>query len=223
MKEDIEKTKNSDAAEKERKINAYRQANQKSMKNQIVFVGSSLMEMFPIEELLKQRGDEANVYNRGVGGFTTSELLGVMNECIIDLQPSKIFINIGTNDLSNPDISQEEMIGNYDKILSRIESELPDAEVYLMAYYPINYEAAADSMKACLKIRTNEKINEANKAVQELARKYQVKYIDVNKNLKDEKGRLRADYTIEGMHINEAGYQAILDDVLQYVHEPKWK
>lgn len=89
-----------------------------------------------------------------------------------------------------------------------------------MAYYPVNYEAADESMKACLQIRTNEKIALANEKVARLAAKHHQRYIDINRNLKDEQGRLKAEYTIEGMHINEDGYRAIFDDIMSYVNEP---
>lgn len=92
-----------------------------------------------------------------------------------------------------------------------------------MAYYPVNYEAAAEYMKECLKIRNNEKITAANLEVRKLAEKHGQKYIDINNNLKDEQGMLKAEYTIEGMHINESGYRAIYDDLMVYVKEPKWK
>lgn len=92
-----------------------------------------------------------------------------------------------------------------------------------MAYFPINYEAATEEMKPCLLIRTNERINEANKAVAELARKHQARYIDINDPLKDADGNLRADYTIEGMHIKEEGYRSIFPMFMKYALEPKWK
>lgn len=89
-----------------------------------------------------------------------------------------------------------------------------------MAYYPVNYEAAAENMKECLKIRTNEKIRVANTKVKMLAKKHDERYIDINKNLTDEQGRLKAEYTIEGLHINEDGYRAIYEDIMTYVKEP---
>lgn len=42
------------------------------------------------------------LYNRGIGGFTTTELLEAMDECILELQPAHLFLNIGTNDLERP-------------------------------------------------------------------------------------------------------------------------
>ena len=206
--------------DKERKLENYREKNKEAVYGQVVFAGSSLMEMFPINKLLEEHGDDTIIYNRGIGGYVTNELLQVTDVCITDLKPKKVFLNIGTNDLSNPQIPISQMIENYDRILCKIEEALPQAEIYLMAYYPVNYEAAAEEMKECLKIRTNEKIERANEEVKKLAQKHGQHYIDVNKNLKDEQGRLKAEYTIEGMHIKEEGYAAIYDDVMRYVKEP---
>lgn len=206
--------------DKERKLKNYREKNKEAVYGQVVFAGSSLMEMFPINKLLEEHGDDTIIYNRGIGGYVTNELLQVTDVCITDLKPKKVFLNIGTNDLSNPQIPISQMIENYDRILCIIEEALPQAVIYLMAYYPVNYEAAAEEMKECLKIRTNEKIERANEEVKKLAQKHGQHYIDVNKNLKDEQGRLKAEYTIEGMHIKEEGYAAIYDDVMRYVKEP---
>lgn len=205
--------------DKEMKIMRYREENKTVKYGQTVFTGSSLMEMFPINKLLEEHNDSTIIYNRGIGGFVSRELLEVVDVCAIDLKPSKIFINIGTNDLSDSRISISELMENYDKIISEIEAKLPEAIIYLMAYYPVNYEAAAENMKECLKIRNNEKIRTANAEVKKLAEKHSQRYIDINKNLMDEQGRLKAEYTIEGLHINEDGYRAVYDDIMIYVKE----
>lgn len=203
--------------DKEIKIERYAEENKSAQKGQTVFSGSSLMEMFPINKLLKEHGDNTVIYNRGIGGFITDELLEVVDVCVTDLMPSKVFINIGTNDLSRSDTPISQLIDNYDKIITAIEAAVPNVKIYLMAYYPVNYEAASEKMKECLKIRTNEKITAANAEVKKLAEKHGQRYIDINRNLKDERGRLRAEYTIEGMHINEDGYRAVYDDIMEYV------
>ena len=206
--------------EKEQMVEDFHVWNESAKKGQTVFTGSSLMEMFPIEEWVKELGEDAPVvYNRGVGGYRTTDLLPILDACVFELEPSKLFINIGTNDLSDPDITIEEVMERYDQIITMIEEKLPDVVIYMMAYYPINYEAATEEMKPCLLIRTNEKINEANKQVAKIAAKHGQKYINVNAPLTDEQGRLKAEYTIEGMHINQEGYRAIFEDVLKYVRE----
>lgn len=209
--------------DKEMKIIRYREQNAEVIPGQIVFAGSSLMEMFPINKLQKEKGDKTIIYNRGIGGFVSEELLKALDVCVLDLKPFRVFINIGTNDLSNPQISISELIKRYDRILTVMEEQLPGVEIYLMAYYPINYEAAAEDMKECLKIRTNEKISLANAEVEKLAYRHNQKYIDINRNLKDEQGRLKAEYTIEGMHITEDGYRSVYEEIMAYVREPRWK
>ena len=206
--------------EKEQMVRDFHVWNQSAVKGQIVFTGSSLMEMFPIEEWVKELGQDAPiVYNRGVGGYRTTDLLPILDACVFELEPRKVFINIGTNDLSDPDIPIEKVMEQYDRIIAQIEEKLPGVMIYMMAYYPINYEAAAEEMKPCLLIRTNEKIRAANEQVEKLAAKHGQKYINVNAPLMDEQGRLKAEYTIEGMHIKPEGYRAIFDDVMKYVKE----
>ena len=189
--------------DKEMKVERYRDLNKTALKGQVVFTGSSLMEMFPINKLLEEHHDSTVIYNRAVGGFITDELLKVIDVCAVDLMPSKVFINIGTNDLSRSSIPISQVIDNYSKILGEIE-KVPDVKIYLMAYYPVNYEAAAPEMKECLK---------------KLAERHGQRYIDISRNLKDDRGRLKAEYTIEGMHIKEEGYRAIYDDIMKYVKE----
>lgn len=197
------------ALTKEEKVRRYEAWNKAAQKGQTVFAGSSLMEMFPIEKFVREEGLPVTVYNRGVGGYVTEELLENLGPCILELAPSRLFLNIGTNDLSDPQKPLETMLQTYGTILTRIRLALPDCRIYLMAYYPVNYEAATEEMKVCLKIRTNEKICRANEGVKALAPQYRAQYIDVNQPLLDGAGNLRAEYTLEGMHLNEQAYRAV--------------
>lgn len=206
--------------EKEQMVKDFHVWNEDAIKGQTVFTGSSLMEMFPIEKWVKELGPNAPiVYNRGVGGYRTTDLLPILDACVFELKPRKVFINIGTNDLSDGNIPLETVMSNYDQIITQIEEKLPGVIIYMMAYYPINYEAATDEMKPCLLIRNNEKINRANEMVAQLAAKHGQKYINVNAPLMDEQGRLKVQYTIEGMHIKPEGYRAIFEDIMAYVME----
>ena len=136
-------------------------------------------------------------------------LLTNLAVCVLDLAPRMLFLNIGTNDLSDASRPMAQIMGTYRTILEKVLQALPDVQIYLMAYYPINEEAATPEMKPCLRVRTNEKIAQANAEVQKLAKSLHLHYIDVNAPLKDEQGRLRAEFTYEGMHIRPEGYRTI--------------
>ena len=79
-----------------RRKEQFRRLNPFCRKGQIVFAGSSLMEQFPVEELLEDMELDYCVYNRGNSGYVSSQMLEDLNEMVLDLAPSKLFINIGT-------------------------------------------------------------------------------------------------------------------------------
>lgn len=207
--------------EKKDKLERYKILNNYVKKGQILFVGSSLMEQFPIYEFIQDYDIRATIYNRGVGGFTTADMLTELDHMVYALEPSKIFINIGTNDLNAIDYTKEGLMERYKIILTNIMEHLPDAKIYVMAYYPINgvHDFNNPSMKEALKIRTNTRIQEANEAVEALAISLGLKFINVNRNLYDSDGNLKYQYSIEGMHMYANGYRAILDDLMIYVLE----
>ena len=204
---------------KEYKIERYKKMNKSAQKGSVLFAGSSLMEMFPVEKFAQEDNLPLIVYNRGVGGFITDELIQNIDTCILDLAPSKLFLNIGTNDLSDSSRTISAIMENYSAIIETVVRTLPQTKIYLMAYYPVNYEAASPEMKDCLKIRNNEKISLANAEVRQLAERFGAKYIDVNAPLKDKNGNLRAEFTIEGMHINEEGYRAVYPLIKPFILE----
>ncbi len=214
---------NSEAIDKEKleKIKQYKILNQYIKTGQILFTGSSLMEQFPIYEFIQDYDIGETIYNRGVGGFTTAQMLQYMDTMIFDLKPSKVFLNIGTNDLNVPDYSPEAFMGRCETIVKEIKEHLPECKIYYMAYYPVNGDDdfGDENMKQVLKIRTNSRINEANYALEQMAVKNNIKFININGNLYDGNGNLRQEYSIEGMHMYPNGYHAILEDIMKYVRE----
>lgn len=198
----------------------YSVLNQNVRKGEILFTGSSLMEQFPINELLMTNGMEQVIYNRGIGGFTTNDMLQHMEEMVFGTEPSRIFINIGTNDIGSPDYELEVLMENYEKIISLIQKRLPAAEINMMAYYPVNETdklPEGEWGKMMFVTRTNENIHIANDAVEKLAAKMGCRFINVNQGLTDENGKLKKEFTIEGIHMYANGYQVVLDNLKKYL------
>lgn len=204
------------ARTKQDKLERFKRLNRYVRPGQVLFVGSSLMEQFPIHELAQGLGLPCMIYNRGVGGFTTQELLDAMDVCVYELRPAHVFINIGTNDLNGPDYRQEALIDRYARILRGIREHLPEAKLYLLAYYPVSTAVGGrlPYMKELLRHRTNERIQAANVAVRVLAEQFGAEFLDLNGPLYDGQGELKAEYTIEGMHMYANGYMPILEQLL---------
>ena len=198
------------------KLESYRQLNRLAKKGQVVFTGSSLMEQFPLNEMLQGEALPYRVYNRGMSGFVAPQLLQVLDVCVYELAPAHVFLNIGTNDMSRPDYSQEALLACYRRILEEILSHVPGVKLHLLAYYPVNPDLEGQEGWAAeaLRYRTNQVLREANRGVEALAREMGAEYLDLNAPLLDSQGRLRAQYTKEGIHLYPAGYQAVLGELL---------
>ncbi len=184
-------------------------SNVTALPGQAVFAGSSLMEYFPVERFALEDSLPVAVYNRGVGGTVTLDLLDNIGVCITDLSPRILFINIGTNDLSIPGVSVDEIVGRYSDIIDIVRSRLPDCRVVMMAYYPVNIEVCSERMSSALRERTNEKLRLANDAVAGLAARKGAVFLDANGPITDGLGRLREEFSVDGMHITEEGYRAV--------------
>lgn len=202
--------------EKQQKLECFKRLNAYVKPRQIVFAGSSLMEQFPVNELMMGQNIPLSIYNRGIGGYTTSELMETMQVCIYDLEPSYVFLNIGTNDLNDADYVEDAFIGRYAAILRGLKEHLPETKVYLLSYYPVNNRVAENrfGMAELLKNRTNSRIHEANAAVKRMAEENGVDYLDVNSGLYDENGELKEEFTVDGMHMYANGYQAVWQELL---------
>lgn len=206
--------------EQQDKLERYRVLNRNVKKGQILFTGSSLMEQFPVNELLMTNGMSQIIYNRGIGGFTTDDMLEHMEEMVFAPEPSRIFINIGTNDIGTPGYKLEVLLEKYERILALIRERLPETEINMLAYYPVNEVdrlSVGEWVKYQFITRTNENIRIANEALEKLAAKMGCRFLNVNQGLTDESGKLKKEYTVEGIHMYANGYQVVLDNLRPYL------
>ncbi|MBR0408491.1 MAG: hypothetical protein IJI53_10675 [Clostridia bacterium] len=205
--------------EKERKLENYRQQNAYIRKGETLFTGSSLMEGFPITEYCLNEGLPI-AYNRGIGGYTTDEFLAAIDTVLLDPQPRKLFLNIGTNDINFRQDGEDwfdHLSRNERTICEIIRDKLPDTEVYLMAYYPVNWDAPGAKASGGLGARTNENVDKANRMVEALAKEFGFHYIDVNGGLKDENGNLKVQHTRDGIHFDSAAYRTVFERLRPYL------
>ncbi len=204
------------------KVRAFSDLNKFAKKHEIVLTGSSLCEQFPINEMLMSLGSDKIVYNRGIGGDVMGGLKKRLNESVFELEPKKLFINIGTNDISAPDYSREKLFSDYKEILSEIKEKLPECKIYVLAYYPVNRELSwftdedIARVKNTFGARTNEEIIAVNKELEKMAEETDCEYIDVFTCLLGENGNMKEEYCKDGMHIYPVGYLEVLKVLLPY-------
>ena len=187
----------------------YRDLNQLAVKEPaIIFIGDSIVEYFPLHELVQS---PKTLVNRGIRGYKTDLLLENLDAHLFGQALDKVFLLIGTNDIGK-EMPQAETLANLEAVIQEISRDYPLAQIQLLSVLPVNEQ---EQYKGTVYIRTNEKIQALNRAYQELAQAYyQVSYVDVYSSLLDEVGQLAEAYTTDGLHLSVAGYR-ILAQALQ--------
>lgn len=197
--------------EQENILMTYRKLNQAPLKEPgLIFLGDSIVEYFPIHELLQS---PKYMVNRGVRGYRTDLLQTHLDAHVFGTELDQIFLLIGTNDIGK-EIPQKETLDNVEAVLQAIMRDFPLTKINLISVLPVSQE---ERYKQKVSIRSNEKIRALNQAYRELVQAYhQVSYVDVYSSLLDEVGQLAEAYTTDGLHLSVAGYR-ILAQALQEI------
>ena len=198
--------------EQEKIQTKYRELNQISvMEPDIIFIGDSIIEYYPLQELL---GTSKTIVNRGIRGYQTGLLQENLDAHLYGDAVDQIVLLIGTNDIGK-DVPINEALNNLESVIQTISRDYPLSQIKLVSILPVN---EGENFKQTVYIRTNEKIMAWNQAYQDLASAYmQVEFVPVFENLLDQEGQLKADYTTDGLHLSVAGYQALSNTLKKYI------
>jgi len=182
----------------------YRELNQISLlEPDMIFIGDSIVEYYPLQELL---GTTKTIVNRGIRGYQTGLLLDNLDAHLYGDAVDQIVLLIGTNDIGK-DVSMNETLDNLERVIQSIAREYPLSQIKLVSILPVN---EGEEYKQTVYIRTNEKIREWNQAYEALASAYmQVDFLPIYDSLTDSEGQLQSAYTTDGLHLSVAGYQAL--------------
>lgn len=198
--------------EQEKIQTKYRKLNRISViEPSIIFIGDSIIEYYPLQELL---GTSKTIVNRGIRGYQTGLLLKNLDAHLYGDAVDQIVLLIGTNDIGK-DVPMMEALNNLESVIQTISRDYPLSQIKLVSILPVN---ESENFKQTVYIRTNEKIKEWNQAYQELALAYmQVEYVSVFDKLLDQEGQLKSDYTTDGLHLSVSGYQTLSKALKDYI------
>ena len=183
---------------RDERINEFVRENPSLKTGQTVFIGDSITAKYKLGP--HYRKAELECYNRGISGDTTDWLITRLEVSLFELEPSKIVLMIGTNDI-NGGKTPDEIATNYSLILSLISQRLPNADVICVSVIPQNEEYSEDAHE------NNGRIKLTNEKIEALAHKYGYEYVDLYSHLTDESGLLKRGYSYDGLHLSRRGYR----------------
>ena len=168
-------------------------------KEKIMFIGDSIIDGCEWHELLSE--EKFEILNRGIN---SDRIEGVINRLptLINESPKIIFIMIGINNLQHG-ATDEYILDKYAYLLNDLKLHLPDTEIFVMSILPVSKNIAEKTQ-----IKSNDRIKNLNYKIEELAIKYNIRYINFFDSFL-ENNYINSLYTFDGLHPNGEGYEQI--------------
>ncbi len=157
----------------EDEMEKYRELNSITEAGGIVLFGSNTFASLPVGELTQAFRITEPIYNRSIRDVRIDQIESYLKVCLYDLNPRKIFVNMGDTDILDENVDADNFISKYEWLLYMIHTKT-QATIYIV---PI----VSDSPAA-------HRINQRLKA---LASQTGCKYIDVSGVLESRRPTLR--------------------------------
>ncbi|WP_191963399.1 GDSL-type esterase/lipase family protein [Flavobacterium luteum] len=172
----------------------------------VVFIGNSITEQGGD---WAKRFDNAKVKNRGIAGDVTAGVIARLKE-IYYYKPEKVFLKIGVNDLFHSDLKPEYVANNIKLIVAMIHQESPKTKIYVQTILP-----SRDNNPS------KERIAATNAILKSMTSTDFLQVIDLHSAFTDQNDLMISEYTHDGLHLNEAGYEVWQNFIKEFVNEGK--
>ncbi len=187
------------------KVDSFEKENPTLNDVDIVFLGDSLTDGCDV----KKYYPEYSSVNRGISGDTTDGLLNRLKVSAYDVEPTGVVLLIGVNDISRG-VKPNELSDNYEKIITGLKENLPDTIIIWCSMTALGGKSA----------KYNDTVIICNQKIKLLAEKYDCVFVDLFTPLCDADTReIREEYTVDGTHLTDAGYQVITREIKKALEE----
>lgn len=168
-------------------------------KNGICLVGHSQIDFWGIESIKNHR-----VRNCGIAGISSKEYYDdILSKNLLSCSEDLYLVMHGTNDIVY-ELDMSEIVCSIQKTIDYIKERKPNAKIYFLE---------------CLTV--NGRLDRSNRTVMKLNTELKQSLKDVTmittSSLNDEYGLLKKEYTKDGLHLSEKGYevlQKIVEEVM---------
>lgn len=185
-----------------RKVIDYKVLNEFAPDNPIVFLGDSLTDFYPVHEFIH----DERIVNRGIANETTADILARVDD-ILCLSPRAVILQCGINDYLRKNVRNPiDVAKNVISVLEKLSADV--CVVKLVSLYPVNKKKLKLSGLYLRKVN-NKKVILTNEYLKNYCKNHGVEFVDMFPTLVDETMNLNKDYTIEGLHLNLDGYNAV--------------
>ena len=175
----------------------------------IIMLGNSLTDGAEWNELF----DNCHVKNRGIVGDIIPGFFERL-EPIMKGQPRKIFIMGGVNDISHG-VSADSIVSAMTQVVTTIQARCPKTEIYVQSMLPFNNDVRLWKL---LKGR-EQVVVDGNKGLENMCQRLGVTFINLYPLFVGEDGKMKPEYTNDGLHLMGGAYLIWRDALLPYIRK----
>lgn len=121
-------------------METYRELNSITEAGGVVLFGSDTFAGLPLGELTQAYHITEPVYNRSIKNVRINQIENYLKVCLFDLNPRKIFVNLGDVDIKDNSLDIENFISKYEWLLYMIHTKT-QAEIYIVSIVSSTPEA----------------------------------------------------------------------------------
>ena len=175
----------------------------------IIMLGNSLTDGAEWNELF----DNCHVKNRGIVGDIIPGFFERL-EPILKGQPRKIFIMGGVNDISHG-VSADSIVSAMTQVVTTIQARCQKTEIYVQSMLPFNNDVRLWKL---LKGR-EQVVVDGNKGLESMCQRLGVTFINLYPLFVGENGKMKPEYTNDGLHLMGGAYLIWRDALLPYIRK----
>lgn len=175
----------------------------------IIMLGNSLTDGAEWNELF----DNCHVKNRGIVGDIIPGFFERL-EPILKGQPRKIFIMGGVNDISHG-VSADSIVSAMTQVVTTIQARCPKTEIYVQSMLPFNNDVRLWKL---LKDR-EQVVVDGNKGLESMCQRLGVTFINLYPLFVGEDGKMKPEYTNDGLHLMGGAYLIWRDALLPFIRK----
>lgn len=143
-----------------RELEEYSELNSMAAEHGVVFFGQNYFKSFPVNEIAYRTGCKEEIFNRSLDNTLISEMSKDADICVNELNPDKVFLNIGEVDIKDGSFDVDEFINAYEWLIYNIHTKTL-ADICIVSVVSDSHSAA-----------------EVNKRLKEIAKDKGLDFVD---------------------------------------------
>lgn len=177
----------------------------------IVFFGDSITEYCDLKRFYQT---DKELYNCGIAGANSDELMWFIDEAVIQYQPSIVFLMVGINDLGNTSMhSPRKIAQNIDTLAHLITENCSHTKLYIISPLPCIEEL--QDYHHVMGIRCNCFVKNVHVCLEELLTSKRTTLLNFYSLFDD--GQVKKELYSDGLHLNNRGYEILSQQIKCYL------